>query len=101
MKEEIISILPDALVEVTDLHGTGDHFHVRVISKKFTDMRTLQRQKILLSHFKQYIPHKIHALDIQALTPEQADSSETSIFDPHSGGQGIHNKVNFNRKREG
>ena len=29
---EIKKLVPGATVEVSDLHGTGDHFHVRVIS---------------------------------------------------------------------
>lgn len=96
MEEEVILIVPDAVVKVTDLNGSGDHFHVRVVSEKFVGLRTLQRQKILLNHFKQYIPKTIHALDIQALTPEQANITENSVFNPHSQGQGIHNRVNRN-----
>ena len=74
MEAEIKSALPGSDVVITDLNGTGDHFHVRVVSEEFNGMRTLQRQKIILNHFKQYIPRQIHALDIQALTPEQANN---------------------------
>ena len=101
MKSELKGILPDSIAEVTDLNGTGDHFHVRIISKSFIGLRTLQRQKIILNHFKQYIPLKIHALDIQALTPDQAENTDASVFDPHSQGQGLHNRVIFDRKYEG
>ena len=30
LRQEILKIVPDAMVEATDLHGSGDHFHVRV-----------------------------------------------------------------------
>ena len=97
MEEEIKLALPGAEVVVTDLNGTGDHFHVRVVSEEFVSMRTLQRQKIILNHFKNDIPRKIHALDIQALTPEQANTTANSVFNPHSQGQGIHNNVRIDR----
>ena len=101
MEAEISGILPDSIVKVTDLNGTGDHFHVRIISQLFEGLRTLQRQKVVLNHFKQYIPRKIHALDIQALTPEQAESTGESVFNPHSQGKGIHNKVIFDGEFRG
>ena len=55
MVSAILEVVPDAVVEATDLHGSGDHFHVRVISKSYDGIRPLQRQKPILNHFKQYI----------------------------------------------
>ena len=46
---------PTASVEATDLHGSGDHFHVRIISEDFEGVRPLQRQMPVLKHFKKYI----------------------------------------------
>ena len=33
--EEVLKVVPDAIVEAKDLHGSGDHFHVRVISESY------------------------------------------------------------------
>jgi acid stress-induced BolA-like protein IbaG/YrbA len=33
VEEEVLKAVPDAVVEVIDLHGSGDHFHVRIISE--------------------------------------------------------------------
>ena len=41
MTNEILKVVPDAEVEVSDLHGTGDHFHVRVISRSFEGVMPL------------------------------------------------------------
>ena len=85
MVSAILEVVPDAVVEATDLHGSGDHFHVRVISKSYDGIRPLQRQKPILNHFKQYIAKNIvHALDLKCMTPEQAASSSDTVFDPHS-----------------
>ena len=84
MVEEILKVVPDAEVEASDLHGSGDHFHVRVISSSYEGMRPLQRQRPILNHFK---PHNaqniVHALDLKCMTPEQAAESEDTAFDPH------------------
>jgi stress-induced morphogen len=85
-----LKAVPDADVEVIDLHRSGDHFHVRIISESFDGMRPLQRQKLVLAVMKQHIPHPVHALDLKCMTPAQAETSGDTAFDPHGGGQGIH-----------
>ena len=65
MVSEVLQIVPDATIEATDLHGSGDHFHVRVISKSYEGVRPLQRQIPILHHFKPYIAQNIvHASSI-------------------------------------
>ena len=59
-----------------------------------------QLQKIILNHFKQFIPYQVHALDIQALTPEQSSKTSENVFHPHGGGQGIHSKAIERRKQK-
>ena len=57
MEDEVRKAVPDAIeVKVVDLTGGQDHFHVRVVSSTFEGMRPLPRQRILLGHFKPYIP---------------------------------------------
>ena len=46
IESEVRAILPNCLVEVTDLTGGSDHFHVRVVDASFAGMRPLQRQKL-------------------------------------------------------
>ena len=92
LEEEIRGVIPDCNVEAIDLNGTQDHFHIRVISESFEGMRPLQRQKIILNHFKPYIPRPIHAIDIKCMTPAQAEKAGDTVFHPHAGGTGIHIK---------
>ncbi len=100
IESEVLKAVPDAVVEVIDLHRSGDHFHVRVISESFEGVRPLQRQKQVLAVMKQHIPHPIHALDLKCMTPEQAAVSGDTAFDPHGGGQGIHVSRIMKRKEE-
>jgi acid stress-induced BolA-like protein IbaG/YrbA len=84
MVDEVRKVVPDAIIEVTDLHGSGDHFHVRVISESYEGSRPLQRQRPILSHFKSYIAQNIvHALDLKCMTPKQATEAGGTVFDPH------------------
>jgi acid stress-induced BolA-like protein IbaG/YrbA len=92
LESEIKSILPNSQVEAIDLHGTMDHFHIRIIDESFADLRPLQRQKLILNHFREHIPSPIHAIDLKCMTPAQAQISEDTVFDPHGGGTGIHIK---------
>ena len=83
--DEVLKVVPSADVSVTDLHKSGDHFHVRVISDSYQGVRPLQRQKPILNHFKPYISQNIvHALDLKCMTTEQAESIIDTAFDPHS-----------------
>ena len=68
IEAEVLKAVPEATVEVIDLHGSGDHFHVRVISETFEGVRPLQRQKQVLAVMKQHIPHPVHALDLKCMT---------------------------------
>ena len=94
MKQEVLKVVPDASVEVSDLHGTGDHFHVRIISQSYDGVLPLQRQKPILNHFKRYIAENtVHALDLKCMTPKQAEDSTNTAFDPHGQEQefyGVH-----------
>ena len=90
IEAEVLKAVPEATVEVIDLHGSGDHFHVRVNSETFEGVRPLQRQKQVLAVMKQHIPHPVHALDLKCMTPAQAETAGDTAFDPHGGGQGVH-----------
>ena len=80
MEEEIHRVIPDCNVEAVDLKGIQDHFHIRIIAESFDGMRPLQRQKLILNHFKNYIPRPIHAIDLKCMTPVQAETAGDTVF---------------------
>ena len=58
---------------------------------KATPLRPLQRQKLILNHFKPHIAaNVVHALDLKCMTPAQAETAGDTVFHPHAGGTGIH-----------
>tara|TARA_A100000164_G_C21573953_1_gene615348 strand:+ start:401 stop:706 length:306 start_codon:yes stop_codon:yes gene_type:complete len=50
----------------------ASHFFVRVVSSKFTNLNRVQRHKLVYGLLDGYIPKKIHALSIQAITPDES-----------------------------
>ena len=83
---EVLKVYPKASVEATDLHGSGDHFHVRIVSDEFVGVRPLQRQMPVLKHFKEYIENNsVHALDLKCMTTEQSLKNTRSTKRYHIG----------------
>jgi len=68
-----------ALIDDSHLHaghaGARDgrgHFRVRIVAQQFTGLRTLQRHQLVYRSLGELMQTDIHALNIEALTPEEA-----------------------------
>jgi BolA protein len=82
IREQLVRQFRDAQVEVIDdshLHaghaGARDgkgHFRVRVISPDFAGLRPIQRHQLVYRTLQEMMQTDIHALNIAALTPEEA-----------------------------
>ncbi len=67
--QRVRSLYPDAEVDVA---GEECSFEIHVISDAFAGQNTLQRQKPILSLFKEEIRNgTLHALTIKARTPSE------------------------------
>ena len=74
--------LPGALIEVHDeshLHaghagaqGGAGHFRVRVVDAAFTGLPTVARHRLVYDSVRDWMPDRIHALAIEARTPDEA-----------------------------
>ena len=49
----------------------GAHFAVRIVSSRFTGLKPLQRHRLVYAAAAPLLPARIHALQIDALTPEE------------------------------
>lgn len=73
---------PDARIEIADdsaLHaghagarGGAGHFSVRLVSPAFAGLRTVARHRLVYDCLRDWMPHRIHALAIDARTPDEA-----------------------------
>ena len=62
--------LPGAQVQVESDDHT--HFNARVVAREFAQLRTLARHQLVYRTLGELVGREIHALSIEALTPEES-----------------------------
>jgi acid stress-induced BolA-like protein IbaG/YrbA len=71
--------LPDALVQVQDLTGGGDHYQVTVVSSQFANKRLVQQHQLVYGALRQAMSTEaIHALAVKTYTPEAWQTTAAS-----------------------
>ncbi|WP_373974492.1 BolA family transcriptional regulator [Chitinibacter sp. SCUT-21] len=49
----------------------GGHYELTIVSSAFIGKKTLERHRMVYQPLADLIPHRIHALSIRALTPDE------------------------------
>ena len=57
--------LPDAIVEIQDLAGDGNHYSASVISSKFLGKSKIEQHKMVYNSLKGKMGNELHALAIK------------------------------------
>ena len=65
----IIAAFPDAVVEIRDLAGDGDHYAARVISPSFAGMNRVRQHQAVYAALKGKMGTELHALQLETLVP--------------------------------
>jgi len=66
--------LPGAQVQVRSDDNT--HFAARIVAREFAQLRSLARHQLVYRALGERMGREVHALSIEALTPEEARSDE-------------------------
>lgn len=66
----IKAALPDALVEITDLAGDGDHYKAVVTSAAFDGKSRIQQHQMVYAALKGNMGGVLHALALETRTPD-------------------------------
>jgi stress-induced morphogen len=66
----IRAALPDALVEITDLAGDGNHYSARVVSESFRGLPRVKQHKAVYDALGGRMGGVLHALQLTTGTPE-------------------------------
>lgn len=61
--------LPDAIVEIRDLAGDGDHYAAHVVSSAFKGKSRVQQHQLVYSALKGQMGDALHALALTTATP--------------------------------
>ena len=57
--------IPDALVEIQDLAGDGNHYSATVSSSEFIGKSKIEQHKIVYASLKGKMGNELHALEIK------------------------------------
>ena len=66
----IKAALPDAIVEITDLAGDGNHYAARVVSESFRGQPRVKQHKAVYDALGGRMGGVLHALQLTTATPE-------------------------------
>jgi stress-induced morphogen len=66
----IVSAIPDARVEITDLAGDGDHYAARVASESFRGLSRLAQQRAVYAALGERMGGVLHALQLTTALPD-------------------------------
>lgn len=50
----------------------GGHFRLTIVSERFVGMSTVMRHRLVYQTLGDLIPHRIHALSVTTLSPDQS-----------------------------
>ncbi len=71
VKATIEAGIPESIVQVTDLTGTGDHYQAVVISDRFVGKSLVQQHQLVNGAVKEALASgAIHALALKTYTPD-------------------------------
>ena len=65
IEKHIKEALPDAVVEIQDLAGDGNHYSATVTSGKFSGKNKIEQHKIVYNSLKGKMGNELHALEIK------------------------------------
>jgi len=54
--------------------GGAGHYTVRVVSSTFEGLSRIARHRLVYDPVRPWMPHRVHALVIHALTPQEAEA---------------------------
>ena len=62
--------IPDAMVEIRDLAGDGDHYAATVVSEAFRGKTRVQQHQMVYNALKGGMGSELHALALQTSAPD-------------------------------
>jgi stress-induced morphogen len=65
----IRAALPDAVVEIRDLAGDGDHYAARVVSASFAGMSRVRQHQLVYKALGGRMGGELHALQLETAVP--------------------------------
>ena len=65
----ILAAFPDAVVDIRDLAGDGDHYAAKVVSPSFAGMNRVRQHQAVYAALKGKMGTDLHALQLETAVP--------------------------------
>ncbi|MEA3043624.1 MAG: hypothetical protein QOJ53_1254 [Sphingomonadales bacterium] len=62
--------IPDAMVEIVDLAGDGDHYQARVVAESFRGLPLVRQHQLVYQALGGRMGTELHALQLSTAAPE-------------------------------
>ena len=69
LRSELQRAFPGAVVEITDLTGTRDHYQVSIVSEAFRGQTRMRQHKLVYEALAEWMRGPIHALSLKTSAP--------------------------------
>ena len=70
IEQLIVDGIPDAVVEISDLRGDGDHYAAHIVSPSFEGKSRVQQHQMVYQALQGRMGKELHALAIQTSVPK-------------------------------
>jgi stress-induced morphogen len=72
IEQMIKEAIPEAVVQISDLRGDGDHYAALVTASAFKGKSRVQQHQMVYDALRGRMGNELHALALQTATPEDA-----------------------------
>ncbi len=71
IESDLRAAFPDAVIQIDDLAGDGDHFRARIVSRAFAGMSRVRQHQMVYQAMKGKVGGLLHALALETSAPEK------------------------------
>ena len=71
IEADLRAAFPDALIQIDDLAGDGDHFRARIVSSAFEGLNRVRQHQLVFQAMKGKIGGVLHALALETSAPKK------------------------------
>ncbi len=71
IEADLRAAFPDALIQIDDLAGDGDHFRARIVSSAFEGLNRVRQHQLVFQAMKGKVGGALHALALETSAPKK------------------------------
>jgi stress-induced morphogen len=73
LEADLSEAFPDAVIEIQDLAGDGDHYKARIVSSAFAGLSRVRQHQLVYAALKGKMGGALHALALETAPPTAQD----------------------------